>query len=133
MLSSEPLAYFLTWRTYGTWLPGDQRGWVCKQQGLQPPDERTERRAQRLMTETPCLLDEEQRRLVEEAIRSHCKIRAWSLHAVNCRSNHVHVVVKASSVPPDTAMAQLKAWSTRKLRARSASEGTLGTHGVSEG
>jgi len=24
----EPLAYFLTWTTYGTWLPGDERGWV---------------------------------------------------------------------------------------------------------
>src|SRR5262249_3307643 len=22
------LAYFLTWTTYGTWLPGDARGWV---------------------------------------------------------------------------------------------------------
>jgi hypothetical protein len=22
----EPLAYFLTWSTYGTWLPGDERG-----------------------------------------------------------------------------------------------------------
>ena len=26
----EPLAYFLTWTTYGTWLPGDGRGWVEK-------------------------------------------------------------------------------------------------------
>ena len=24
----EPIAYFLTWTTYGSWLPGDQRGWV---------------------------------------------------------------------------------------------------------
>jgi hypothetical protein len=26
----EPLAYFLTWTTYGSWLPGDERGWVEK-------------------------------------------------------------------------------------------------------
>jgi hypothetical protein len=26
----EPLAYFLTWTTYGSWLPGDERGWVAK-------------------------------------------------------------------------------------------------------
>ncbi len=24
----DPLAYYLTWPTYGTWLPGDERGWV---------------------------------------------------------------------------------------------------------
>jgi hypothetical protein len=23
---ADPLAYFLTWTTYGTWLPGDERG-----------------------------------------------------------------------------------------------------------
>jgi hypothetical protein len=33
----EPLAYFLTWPTYGTWLPGDERGWVQYRHGLQPP------------------------------------------------------------------------------------------------
>ena len=26
----EPLAYYLTWTTYGTWLPGDERGWVWR-------------------------------------------------------------------------------------------------------
>src|SRR3990172_10721 len=25
---SEPIAYFLTWTSYGTWLSGDPRGWV---------------------------------------------------------------------------------------------------------
>ena len=34
----EPLAYFLTWTTYGTWLPGDERGWVKRKRGFQAPD-----------------------------------------------------------------------------------------------
>jgi hypothetical protein len=25
---SDPLAYFITWTCYGTWLPGDDRGWT---------------------------------------------------------------------------------------------------------
>jgi hypothetical protein len=33
---ADPIAYFLTWTTYGTWLPGDERGWYAKQaSGLQ--------------------------------------------------------------------------------------------------
>ncbi len=24
----DPIAFFITWPTYGTWLPGDERGWV---------------------------------------------------------------------------------------------------------
>src|SRR5271165_1258640 len=34
----EPLAYFLTWPTYGTWLPGDERGWVEYRHSWQLPD-----------------------------------------------------------------------------------------------
>jgi hypothetical protein len=33
-----PLAYFITWGTYGTWLPGDQRGWVEYRRGWRLPD-----------------------------------------------------------------------------------------------
>ena len=29
-----PLAYFLTWTTYGSWLPGDERGWVDGRGGM---------------------------------------------------------------------------------------------------
>jgi hypothetical protein len=35
---SDPLAYFITWATYGTWLPGDERGWVEYRRGWQLPD-----------------------------------------------------------------------------------------------
>jgi len=67
------------------------------------------------MTEDACLLDSEQRELVERTIRDHCRIRGWELHAVNCRTNHVHVVVTAN-LGPKQARAQFKAWCTRRLR-----------------
>jgi hypothetical protein len=31
---ADPLAYFLTWTTYGTWLPGDERGWCKRTKGF---------------------------------------------------------------------------------------------------
>ena len=37
------------------------------------------------------------------------------MHAVNCRSNHVHVVVTADA-HPDEVRKQFKAWSSRKLK-----------------
>jgi len=39
------------------------------------------------------------------------------LHIVNCRTNHVHVVVTAPAAPA-TVMEQFKAWATRKLKER---------------
>jgi REP element-mobilizing transposase RayT len=123
MRSSVPLAYLLTWTTYGAWLPGDQRGWVRRKQGFQAPDPSVERRAREAMSEPVCELDRVQRHAVEETIRPHGSLRGWRLHAVNCRSNHVHVVVTVPSVAPHKVIAQLKAWCTRELKARSASEG----------
>jgi REP element-mobilizing transposase RayT len=37
------------------------------------------------------------------------------LHAVNPRTNHVHVVVTAHGVHPDQVMDQLKSWCSRRL------------------
>jgi REP element-mobilizing transposase RayT len=112
---AEPLAYFLTWATYGTWLPGDERGWVEYKHGWQLPDPLRKLEAEARMTEDACRLDEEQRRLVEDTIAKHCRIRGWHLHAVNCRSNHLHVVVTASR-HPNEVREQFKAWCTRKLK-----------------
>jgi REP element-mobilizing transposase RayT len=109
------LAYFITWTTYGTWLPGDRRGWIKKgHSGIQPPDWRLEDEACERMVEQPVVLTVSQRAIVEQTIRAHCDIRKWELHAVNARTNHVHTVVSADR-DPDTVRDQLKAWCSRKL------------------
>lgn len=111
----EALAYFLTWPTYGTWLPGDERGWVEYRRGWKPPDAERKRLAEALMTETACILDQQQRKLVEQTVAEHCRIRGWKLYAVNCRTNHLHVVVAADR-DPNEVRRQLKAWCTRRLK-----------------
>ena len=111
---SDPLGYFLTWTAYGTWLPGDERGWVKWHKGFQLPDVRIKAASQALMKEDACYLDAQQQAVVEQTIEDHCRIRGWHLHAVNCRTNHVHVVVSAGR-PPKTIRNELKAWCTRKL------------------
>jgi REP element-mobilizing transposase RayT len=109
-----PLAYFLTWTTYGTWLPGDERGWVEKPGQFQTPDAQLAATARSRLTDEPCVFNAEQRRLVEETITRHCQVRGWHLHVVNCRTNHVHVVVTAP-LSPKVVRDQFKAWCTRRL------------------
>lgn len=113
-----PLAYFLTWTTYGTWLPGDQRGWVDKPGRFRPPDEQLRNEARQRMTEPALTLDAEQRRLVESTIADHCRIRGWHLHAMNARTQHVHVVVSAPGRKPEEVIDQFKAWCSRRLKER---------------
>src|SRR5437016_11356585 len=111
---SEPIAYHITWRTYGSWLPGDARKWVKHNiLGIQVPNAPLEEHAKSMMNEPEVALTETQRQIVEATIRDHCRFRKWTLHAVNARSNHVHVVVSAD-IHPDQVMAQLKAWCSRR-------------------
>ncbi len=124
----EPLAYFITWTTYGTWLPGDERGWAKKKVwGVQSPDAQREEVASQLMTEERVILSTAQRAVVDRVILDHCQLRGWALHARNIRTNHVHVVVTAA-VEPKTIREQLKAWGSRRLSEATGLKGT-GKHG----
>ncbi len=111
----DPLAFFLTWTTYGSWLPGDDRGWVEKPGVFRLAEMERLVTALLRMTEDSLVLDHKQRSIVEATIRRHCEIRHWELHAVSCRTNHVHVVVTANR-DPEIVMDQFKAWCTRHLK-----------------
>ena len=115
-MTSEPLGYLLTWVTYGTWLPGDARGWVEYHQGWQLPDPILELESTALMTEDACRLNEDQRLAVQEQMAETCRHRGWHLHVANCRSNHVHVVLSATATKPKKLRSDLKAWATRCLK-----------------
>ncbi len=114
MAFDDPIAFFLTWSTYGTWLPGDDRGWVEYRHGFQLPDPILELESAARMTEDACLLAPHQRERVKKQIVETCENKRWLLHAVNCRTNHVHVVLTAST-PPKRIREQLKAWCSRRL------------------
>jgi REP element-mobilizing transposase RayT len=118
-----PLAYFITWTTYGTWLPGDERGW-CKRGSrvIEPPDPALSDAARGAMTEEPVVLNQAQRELLDAVIVKHCAIRRWILHARNVRSNHVHIVVSAALAGAEVR-AQLKAWCSRRLSEQAGLEG----------
>ncbi len=112
----DALAYFLTWTCYGTWLPGDERFWTERRKGFQLPNLAIRQVAHNLLNEPPLTLTPSQRRLVEQIIEEHCSFRNWKLHVVNCRTNHVHVVVSATGVEPPEVVRQFKDWCTRRLK-----------------
>jgi len=93
--SPEPRAFFLTWTTYGSWLPGDDRGWSDDRGVLREPSVRLMSSARRRLTSSAVSLTLMQRERVVETITRHCQHRQWKLFAVACRSQHVHVVVSA--------------------------------------
>ena len=118
--TDTPLAYLLSFRTYGTWLHGDERGSIDRFHNHYGSPYLTTNTNwynfnQRALKTKPLTLDAIQRKSVEVAIRETCKIRKWTLLALNVRTNHVHVVVTANAVQGRVLNA-LKANATRQLR-----------------
>ena len=119
--SGVALAYLITFRTYGSWLHGDERGSVDTHgkniYGTPDiaPNIHLEDEMRKNLAHNVLLLDREQRAAVEDAIREICQQREYVLRAVNVRSNHVHAVVSGQITPERIADA-FKAFSTKKLR-----------------
>jgi hypothetical protein len=117
-----PIAWLLTWSTYGTWLYGDARG-SYNRKGLGratkfvAPNIRLEALHRSRLKHDPLLIDPGMRRVTRLAIEAECAFRKWTLHALNIRTNHVHVVVPALATPSRILQA-IKAATTRELRAK---------------
>lgn len=120
-MNPEPTAtWFLTYRTYGTWLPGDGRGWIHHGDAvpgtpIRSPALGLQSYATAQLRAPPRIFGSQERAIVDAAIRATCEFKLWSLHALAVRTNHVHAVL-AINVPPHIAMTALKVWATRRLR-----------------
>ena len=118
--TDTPLAYFISFRTYGTWLHGDRRGSIDRFNNLYgapyiPANPGWQRYKQNLLRAKPFVMTPKERRIVDEAVRETCQFRKWSLLALNVRTNHVHIVVTADK-KPELVLNAFKANATRKLR-----------------
>jgi REP element-mobilizing transposase RayT len=120
MNSDDPLAFFITWKVYGTHLQGDEHGWRRRRKGDQPPQPRLAAWHRERLKHDVLLLSSEQRVNVEQACQQHCDHRGWRLWAVNARSTHVHAVITAAGYSGKTVRDQLKANCTRALREQEA-------------
>ncbi|MBK6313657.1 MAG: transposase [Blastocatellia bacterium] len=130
-----PLAYFVSFRTYGTWLHGDARGSTDRRRNVYgepwiPPNPRWQIYESSTLPRMPFTLATAHRRATCDAIVETCERRGWTLRAVNVRTNHVHVVV-TSQAAIRAVLVALKAAATRRMRLRGG--WTLGTSPWSRG
>jgi REP element-mobilizing transposase RayT len=116
-----PLAYLITFRCYGTWLHGDERGSTDEFNNkfdtpFLPPNQKWLEFNKTLLKHNPVQLDAQRRTVVEIAIRETCQKRNWGLLAINVRTNHVHVVIGSGCRNPNRILSALKANATREMR-----------------
>jgi REP element-mobilizing transposase RayT len=104
----ESFALHITWTTYGSWLPGDERGYVSntfvpgqgyerKQNDPGTPctadDEATRKRARKLQKWPTVFLNAEQALVVAQSLVDAAARYGWRILRAAIMANHVHVVI----------------------------------------
>jgi len=125
--------WLLTSTTYGTWLPGDRRGFVSTITDAQgqrvrhnvpgtpydadiPPLEANARQSLKC---PPIRFRREQAELLVEQFQETAAYRSWQLLAAAVMANHIHAVVGADeAVSPETILRDLKSYGSRALNRR---------------
>ncbi len=114
-----PLAYFITFSCYGTWLHGKENLSVDRDNNIFQTDflclnQARQVSAKKRMLQSPYLLDHHQRQIVLDTIKEVCKHHEWILLATHVRTNHVHLVIHAIT-SPENIMNKIKSYSSRRL------------------
>ncbi len=122
--------WFLTIVTYGTWLPGDERGFVShhRPSGQQriihnvpgtPRDcdlPHLQRYARSIMTGEPLQLNVKQAHALWAQFSETAGFRRWRLWALSVMAKHLHAVVGVSGDPsPSKILGDLKSYGSRAL------------------
>ncbi|RPJ60915.1 MAG: hypothetical protein EHM23_08770 [Acidobacteria bacterium] len=94
----EPLAYLITFTTYGTHLHGDPSGSVSKFRNSRDHDYVPDcpdliRLSKRAMRDAPFLMNAVVRKVVFGAILATCRRKGWIVLALHVRVTHVHGVI----------------------------------------
>jgi REP element-mobilizing transposase RayT len=115
-----PIAYLITFTTYGTWLHGDKRNSVNNEHNrvgyeFVPPNPGLNTKEHTLLKNPPIKLNTFCRGAVLQAILEVCKFRDWFAHSVHVRSNHVHIVVSGQE-KPEKMMRDFKGYGTRAIK-----------------
>ena len=128
--------WFLTNTTYGTWLPGDARGFVGRVWEHRPLDSPNalrvehdlpgtpydedipglERESADRMNGTPIHLELVHAITILSQFRETAEFRKWNILAVSIMFNHFHVVVGVHGDPkPGKILGDFKAWASKTL------------------
>lgn len=116
-----PLAVLFTFRCYGTWLHGDERGSVDRAHNIYgtpfiSESSNWQNYKKELMARPVLTLNAQMRRSAVSGVREICTRREWILFAVNARTNHIHSVIGVKGYDTACALAALKAGATKRLR-----------------
>ena len=132
---TDSRTWFVTSTTYGTWLPGDERGFVGRVRDLRPGEDSLTRvehdrrgddydadlaaiknSALNAMRGNAVWLTAGQATAVRDQLLATAAYRGWQVHAVAVMANHFHIVATTGpAVAPDDVLRDFKCYASRAL------------------
>ncbi len=113
-IMSKIVEYMLTWTTYGSWLPGDKRGYVAHGQILPGSKQLSKRNKDRQKSPT-VILNEREREIVRQAILIEAQKISQMLEALIVYLNHVHLLTRPHTESIEEIVSRYKSKTTRAL------------------
>lgn len=119
-LGSFPIVYPITLTTNGTWLHGDQRGSIDPhhnefQTPLLSPNRSRAKWEQCHASNERVILNDRMQMTTANTIAEVARHHGWTIHALNVRTNHVHIVINGAE-SPERMMNSMKSWCTRRMK-----------------
>ncbi len=87
------VGYMVTWTTYGTWLQGDNKGYV-KRGKIFPGNQNIKEICQRLQKQPVVILTNAEKETVRKAILAESRKIRQAIKALAVCTNHVHLVAE---------------------------------------
>ena len=111
---SKIVGYMVTWTTYGSWLPGDKRGYVDNAKILSGNIKTLERNRQRQKSHI-VKLNSQEKEIVEQTILAEAKSIGHKIEALIVYSNHVHLLARPHRKSIEEIVSRYKSVTTRIL------------------
>jgi REP element-mobilizing transposase RayT len=109
----EIIGYMATWTTYGTWLPGDERGYVNnKGQTLRGNKELLQKNQGR--QKTPAVkLSRQEKKIAQQVILDEAKKIGHKIIALAVCTNHIHLLAEPHQQSIEDIIGRYKSITTR--------------------
>ena len=111
----KTLGYMLTWTTYGTWLQGDERGYVKDGQILRG-DKKLVEICEKFQQEPTVKLKHNEKDIVRRAIVNEAERIGYTIEALAVCSNHIHLVARYFPEPIGQTVSRFKNVTASALR-----------------
>jgi REP element-mobilizing transposase RayT len=111
---SKIVGYMVTWTTYGSWLPGDERRYVANGQIL-PGDLKTLERSKKRLKSPSVKLNKKEIELVRQTIFYEAKGISHKIVALAVCTNHVHLAARANDKLIEDIVGRYKSITTSAL------------------